>query len=240
MKPTIGILPNINDEGIISLDRAYVQAITRVGGIPIILPYAENLDLLYQMIDCVDGVVLTGGGDVAPRYYGETPHEKTQKPCELRDKLDFACFEYAFKKEKPILAICRGLQLVNVALGGTLYQDLPSQFKSKLAHNQMQGKFEASHPVFVKEGTPLVKIAGEEIITANSFHHQAIKELANGLAVMGVAEDGLIEAVYWTGKQYLRGYQWHPERLYAVDVANENVFAEFIAFATTSKGWGQV
>ncbi|MBR2341131.1 MAG: gamma-glutamyl-gamma-aminobutyrate hydrolase family protein [Clostridia bacterium] len=236
MKPTIGILPNINEDGILSLDRAYVQAIARAGGIPIIVPYGDDLDELYHMINCLDGVLLTGGGDIAPSYYGEPPHPKTQKPCELRDKLDFACFEYAFKKKKPILAICRGLQLANAALGGTLYQDLPAQFKSDISHIQQEGKFEASHPVFVKEGTPLVRIARQQIMASNSFHHQAIKELANGLAVMGTAEDGLIEAVYWTGKQYFRGYQWHPERLCATDVANENVFAEFITFASMSKG----
>ena len=235
MKATIGILPNINDEGILSLDRAYIQAIERAGGIPIILPYADELDTLYQMLDCVDGVLLTGGGDVAPSYYGETPHEKTQKPCELRDKLDFACFEYAFKKKKPILAICRGMQLANVALGGTLYQDLPSQFESDIVHKQTEGKFESSHPVFVKEGTPLVRIARKEIMASNSFHHQAIKDLADGFAVMGVAEDGLIEAVYYTGDQYFRGYQWHPERLSGTDVSNENVFSEFITFASRSK-----
>ena len=235
IKPTIGILPNINDEGMLSLDRAYIQAITRVGGVPIILPYAEDLEPLYQMIDCVDGVLLTGGGDVAPSYYGEIPHEKTQKPCELRDKLDFACFDYAFKKKKPILAICRGMQLANVALGGTLYQDLPSQFESSLSHKQSEGKFEPSHFVFVKEGTPLVKIARKEIMEANSFHHQAIKDLAEGFAVTCEAEDGLIEGVYWTGDQYFRGYQWHPERLSAKFVSNENVFAEFIIFAARYK-----
>ena len=235
MKPTIGILPNISDEGVISLDRAYVQAIERVGGIPIILPYAEDLEPLYQMIDCLDGIMITGGGDVAPSYYGEELHEKAGTPCALRDKLDFACFDYAFKKKKPILAICRGMQVVNVALGGTLYQDLPSQFESKILHRQTEGKFESSHSIFVKEGTPFVKVARKEIMTGNSFHHQAIKELAEGLAVMAVSEDGLIEGVYWTGEQYLRGYQWHPERLCTVDVANENIFAEFITFSSMAK-----
>lgn len=235
MKPTIGILPNINDEGVLSLDRAYVQAIERVGGIPVILPYAEGLQPLYQMIDCVDGVMMTGGGDIAPSYYGEKPREKCGTPCELRDRLDFACFDYAFQKKKPILAICRGMQVANVALGGTLYQDLPSEFESKIPHRQTQGKFVSSHSVFVKEGTPLARIARKEIMTGNSFHHQAVKELAEGLAVMAVAEDGLIEGAYWMGEQYLRAYQWHPERLCAVDVANENVFAEFITYASIPK-----
>ena len=235
MKATIGILPNINDEGILSLDRAYIQAIEQVGGIPIILPYVDSADSLYQMIDCLDGVVLTGGGDSAPSYYGEATHPKTEKPCGLRDRLDFACFEYAFKRKKPILAICRGMQLANVALGGTLYQDLPSQFESNLSHKQTEGKFEPSHSVFVKEGTPLVRIARKESMAANSFHHQAIKDLADGLAVMGTSEDGLIEAVYWTGEQYFRGYQWHPERLCATDVANENIFAEFITMSSMRK-----
>ena len=234
MKAIIGILPNINEEGIVSIDRAYLQAIFRVGGLPVIVPYSENPEELYQYLKSVDGVLLTGGGDVAPSYYGETAHPKTQPPCVLRDKLDFACFEYAFKLKKPILAICRGMQLANVALGGTLYQDIPSQFESDLLHKQTQGKFESSHIVFAKENTPLVKIARKESLSANSFHHQAIKDLADGLGVMGVAEDGMIEAVYWTGKQYFRGYQWHPERLCDVDVANENIFSEFVRMSSMS------
>ena len=228
MKPTIGILPNINDEGIISLDRAYVQAISRVGGIPIVLPYAQDLEPLYQMIDCLDGILLTGGGDISPSYYGEEPHEKTGKPCALRDKLDFACFDYAFKKKKPILAICRGIQVANVALGGTLYQDLPSQFDGKILHKQMEGKFEPSHSAKVKRGTPLCTLIGKQKMVVNSFHHQAIKRLAEGLEGMAFSEDNLIEAVFWNGGQYLRGFQWHPERLCDFDEDNRKLFKEFI------------
>ena len=231
-KPVIGILPNINDEGILSLDRAYIKAILQSGGLPMILPYTDNAEEIYQYIDCLNGLLITGGGDVAPSYYGETPHPKTQPPCELRDKLDFDCFNYAFKKQKPILAICRGLQLANVALGGTLYQDLPSQFESNLSHNQTAGKFEPSHSILVKEDTPFVRVARKEVMAGNSFHHQAIKDLAEGLAVMATSEDGLIEAVYWTGKQYFRGYQWHPERLAETDVANQNIFSEFMCYAS--------
>ena len=131
-----------------------------------------------------------------------------------------------------MVAICRGLQLANVALGGTLYQDLPSQFNSKLSHKQTQGKFEPSHCVFVQERTPLFQTVGKNQMVSNSFHHQAIKELAEGLAVMAKTEDGLIEAVYWTRTQYFRAYQWHPERLCDVDLDNQKLFKEFIERAS--------
>lgn len=232
MKVIIGIVPNINDEGVLSLDRAYLRAIERAGGAPVILPYVDKKEKISKWIDGCDGIMLTGGGDVAPKFYGEAPHPKTQKPCALRDELDFFCFNYAFEKKKPIFAICRGLQLANVALGGTLYQDLPSQFESKLCHKQTQGKFEPSHDVLVKEGTPLFDVVGKSKIASNSFHHQAVKVLADGLAVSAIAEDGLIEAVYHTGEGYFCGVQWHPERLCEIDGDNLELFKNFIKAAS--------
>ena len=130
--------------------------------------------------------------------------------------------------QKPILVICRGAQLVNVALGGTLYQDIPTEMQTTLLHRQSEPKFSPSHAVRVIEHTPLMELVGKEWLEANSFHHQAIKHLGKGLAVMAVAEDGIIEAVYATGASYLRAYQWHPERLYDTHWQHRLVFDDFI------------
>ncbi len=229
MKPFIAIAPNFRKEGIISVDCAYVKAIENAGGIPFVLPITKEENTIKNLLDKCDGLLLTGGGDIAPAYYGEEPHPKTGEPSCVRDEFDFFCFHYAYHTKKPVLAICRGLQIVNVALGGTLYQDLPLQFGGTVLHNQKEGKFESSHFVNVRKNTPLYAVIGKQKMVANSFHHQAIKKLANGLEIMACAEDNLIEAVYAKGKGYLRGYQWHPERLSTFDEDNRGLFLEFVS-----------
>lgn len=227
MKPLIAITPNFKD-GLVTVDCSYAKAIENAGGTPFILPITKEKENIVKLLENCDGLLMTGGGDIAPNYYGEEPHPKANEPCPIRDEFDFFCFKSAFALKKPIFAICRGLQLVNVALGGTLYQDLPSQFESAILHRQTQGKFKPSHFVSVETGTPLYSLIGERKMVANSFHHQAIKRLADGLTVMAVAEDGVIEAVCLKGEGYLRGYQWHPERLSCHDENNKKLFVEFI------------
>jgi putative glutamine amidotransferase len=131
--------------------------------------------------------------------------------------------------KKPILGICRGAQMINVALGGTLYQDIATQLQTELSHRQTEGKFEHSHAVNILQGTPLFALLHQERIPANSFHHQAVKALGEGLAVMARADDGVVEALYHTVHPYLRLYQWHPERLCKTDSAALSVFADFVA-----------
>ena len=145
-----------------------------------------------------------------------------------RDEVEFTAFEKIIKTEKPVLAICRGMQLVNVAFGGTLYQDLDSERPSNMLHRDKAQKYELSHEVQILENTPLSTIVKMPRMQANSFHHQAVKRLGTGLEVMAVADDGVIEAVYAPGKTFLRGYQWHPERLAEKDKQNALIFEEFI------------
>lgn len=132
------------------------------------------------------------------------------------------------KTSKPILAICRGAQLVNVALGGTLYQDIPSEVPTKILHKQSEPDFSPSHDVKIMNNTPLYEMMRTEQIKGNSFHHQAIKALGKGLEIMAIAEDGIIEGVYSSGKQYVRAYQWHPERLFDTDAQSRMIFEDFI------------
>ena len=190
---------------------------------------------LERLIDLCDGFLFTGGKDVEPSRYGE----ETKPGCGIiqkyRDEYELRVFKAALKTGKPILGICRGTQLINVGLGGTLYQDIPSECPSEIFHRQQESTYSFSHSVNIACGTPLYELVEKERIRANSFHHQSIKALGRNLAVMATADDGVIEAVYGTSKQYVRGYQWHPERLFDKDEENFAIFKDFISACQKSK-----
>ena len=228
MTPIIGLLAEIDDEQDTKLKSTYTKAIENSGGLPIILPYTENEDTIDRFIETCDGFLFTGGADIAPERYGETPKPTCGKPQKYRDELDFKAFYKALDSGKPILAICRGLQLVNAALGGTLYQDIPTEYETNMLHRQTESVNEPSHTVNVIPDTPLSAIAVGKSMMANSFHHQAVKKLADGCRIMATANDGIIEAIYHEEARYLRAYQWHPERLCHTDEGNRKLFDDFI------------
>ena len=227
--PIIGIIASAKDVADVTVPAPYVAAIEAAGGVPVILPCGANFDAYDSFIDLCDGFMFTGGCDIHPARYGEEILPECGNIQDHRDVIELAFFEKAIATDKPIIAICRGIQLVNVALGGTLYQDIPSQLKTTLVHSQIEGRFEPSHSVTVVENTPLAAMTGGKThMVANSFHHQAIKLLGRGLAVMAYADDGVIEVVYLPDKPYFRAYQWHPERLQAIDADNLAIFTEFV------------
>lgn len=228
MRPIIGVLAEVDGELSTRVQNPYVHAIEGAGGIPVLFPYVEDDDTVEHLVDICDGFFFTGGIDVEPKRYGEEPKETLGETQENRDEFELRVFQKVIKTAKPILAICRGAQLVNVALGGTLYQDIPSEINTKIAHRQSEPKFSTSHDVRVLVGTPLHKIMQAEQIKVNSFHHQAIKTLGKGLEIMAVAEDGIIEAVYLPEREYLRAYQWHPERLFETNSQNRIILEDFI------------
>ena len=234
MIPKIGIITNIEDDLTLSMVGTYGKAIEQSGGLPLVLPYIESEALIDAFVNDCDGFLFTGGADVEPKHYGEEKKNDCGKCQPLRDKMEFAIFERVMLKNKPILAICRGLQMINVAMGGTLYQDVPTEFETSIHHVQLEARNDASHSVFVEKGTPLFTLVKKEVVTGNSFHHQAIKRLAVGLTVMARAEDGIIEAVYAPDKKYLRAYQWHPERLYQYS-DNKMLFDDFIKICKIEK-----
>jgi putative glutamine amidotransferase len=174
-------------------------------------------------------VVFSGGADVDPKRYGEEAKDTCAKIQYLRDELEFTALKIALEKNKPILAICRGSQLLNAFLGGTLYQDIPTERPSEISHKQDEPYSSPSHLIKINENTPLGALIGANTMLGNSMHHQAIKKLASGLEVMAVADDGLIEATYLPGYRYLRAYQWHPERLVEVNEHNKMIIEDFIA-----------
>ena len=229
MRPIICLTGSIEDTGDVTLLSPYAAAIEKAGGVPFLLPYTEEEETLARVCDAVDGFFFTGGKDIAPSRYGEEMHAACGALQPKRDALEFALFARAYQTRKPILGVCRGAQLINVALGGTLYQDIPTECPSHIPHVQIEAKFEHSHRVDILNGTPLADLIGTPDMGANSFHHQSIKHLGQDLAVMARAQDGMIEAIFGTDARYLRAYQWHPERLIAISADNLSLFADFIA-----------
>jgi putative glutamine amidotransferase len=229
MHPIIGIIASAKDVGDVSAPTTYTAAIEGAGGVPVILPCGDNFDMYDHFLDLCDGFMFTGGCDIHPARYGEQTLPACGSIQDHRDIIELAFFEKAIKIDKPIIAICRGIQVVNVALGGTLYQDIPSQLETDILHKQTQERCEPSHSVTVVENTPLhAMTGGKTTIVANSFHHQAIKALGRGLEVMARAQDGVIEAVFMPEKKHVRAYQWHPERLWRIDTDNQSIFAQFV------------
>ena len=228
MKPIIGIISDIDNNLVTTVPDAYNDAIEKAGGTPILLPYVRKEETVTQFVALCDGILFSGGADIDPRRYGEEAKPTCGGIEHYRDEMEFLVLKKALEASKPILAICRGAQLVNAAFGGTLYQDIPSEYDTPIAHRQKEPKLSPSHDVQIISDTPLDQLMGTERITANSFHHQAIKTLGKGLEIMAVADDGIVEAVYAPDASYLRAYQWHPERLYDIDANNRKIFKEFI------------
>ncbi len=228
MKPIIGVLAEVDLEQNTKVQNGYIRAIEESGGIPILLPYVKDTDTMERFVSLCDGFFFTGGADIDPQRYGEEPKNTCGRIQYARDELEFAVIQIVNKTSKPLLAVCRGAQLVNIALGGTLYQDIPSEINTQISHKQTEPKNSPSHDVQILKSTPLFELMKKTEMTANSFHHQAIKKLGEGLQIMAVADDGIVEAFCLSGERYLRAYQWHPERLYGTDIDNRLIFDDFI------------
>lgn len=231
-KPIIGITPSHNKQSEeIEMRFTYLRAIANAGAIPIPLPIEGSTEDRRQLVETCDGFLFSGGPDVHPFLYHEDTHINCGDISELRDSLEMELFKLAMEAQKPILGICRGIQAINVFLGGDLYQDLPSQLKSSfpIAHRQPYYYTTPSHYVDVVAGTRMAQIAeGQPQIAVNSMHHQGLRTLAPGLTATAFSKDGLIEAVEKSDYPYLVGVQWHPEFLCAEDGPAKNLFASFV------------
>jgi putative glutamine amidotransferase len=201
---------------------AYLRAVARAGGAPLVLSPLAGVAAVPALLDGVDALILSGGADVDPAHYGTPRHPKLGKLEPERDAFEFALFAEARARALPTLAICRGLQLANVALGGTLWQDLPSE---KGDHPQSGARSERVHEIEVKEGSRLGDLLRSSRHRVNSFHHQAIRDLAPGLAGSAWSPDGLIEGVEIFSGWWFVGVQWHPEEFWAeADPADQGLF----------------
>lgn len=198
------------------LNSAYVRSVMSAGGVPIMLSPLLGPSYAVRALDGVDGLVLTGGEDMDPAWYQAEPHSRANPPSRERDLFELALFAAARQRELPILGICRGIQVVNVALGGTLWQDLPSERPGPVAHSPDAARNQRTHLVRVQPGSITASALGGTEIRVNSFHHQAIRDLAPKLVATGWSEDGLIEAVEAApGQPWLLAVQWHPEEMHA-------------------------
>ena len=206
----------------------YMDLIIKSGGVPVMLAFGDDEQSIKEIAERFDGFLFTGGDDIDPARYGQPPHEKLGSVTPERDVFELLLAEETLRQRKPIFAICRGCQLMNVALGGTLWQDLPSQQPSELSHVQKEGAFEHSHSVSILPDTPLADILGKEQLTINSFHHQAAHKLGEGLQVMAHADDGVVEAMYLPEHPFLWALQWHPERLCDIDADARSIFRCFV------------
>ena len=232
MIPRIGIIPSeVRSQGIertYRLNDAYAQAIQAVGGLPLILPYATKNENVLAMVDLVDGLLLTGGADVAPRHYGEDPKVGLGSIEEERDEQEIRFIHAMMKTTKPILGICRGMQIMTVALRGTLYQDLEREMPSAMGHASKANKEHRSHRVYLEPDSKLSHMVGKEPLWVNSRHHQGVKRLPQGFVASAYSNDGLIEAMEAIDHPYAIGVQWHPENLFAIDERQMMLFRSFV------------
>ena len=212
----------------------YCQALRDCGGSPVIIPVPQNRETFRTIFDRVDGLLLSGGPDVNPKFYGEQPLGGLGEIDEGLDRMEIEAARMAFQKNLPILCICRGIQILNVSLGGTLYQDIQSQVKESISHTQKADKSILTHSIQIEGKSRLHGIFKRKEVWVNGKHHQAIKDLAPGLIISARAADGIIEAVEHPSKRFVMGVQWHPEGTWKNDLYSKRLFRAFVQAASSS------
>ena len=233
IRPLIGITGSFDRrKQQVYLRQAYLQAVTAAGGLPVVLPVGIETAAIPFYLEYLDALILSGGGDIGPAFFGESPQPGLGEVSMERDEFELELSVQAFKRELPILGICRGMQILNVASGGDLYQDLPSEYTqaSLIQHQQELGALSSNfHPVQVAVDSRLARLlnlpeaAGRAAaspgftISVNSRHHQAVRKLAAGFEVSAYAPDGVIEAIEASRGSLVIGVQWHPEDIWEAD-----------------------
>lgn len=237
MKPIIGITCLLRDLQLFEspehcnvLPTCFIEAVTFAGGTPVLLsPQAANAA---EYLPLLDGLLLSGGADVTPSLYGQAPHTKTTGCIPERDGFEVELARAVLAKNIPVLGICRGAQVLNVALGGTLIQDIPECVPGAISHLQDDLDHEPSHDVSLNTSGLLTEIFISTEIRVNSFHHQAVEKPGDGLQVVALSRDGVIEAVEGTRWKWVVGVQWHPEYMFSTDEKQMRLFKSFVAAAT--------
>jgi putative glutamine amidotransferase len=232
-KPIIGITSGLaqNKSGstICQVGQAYVNAITKAGGLPLLIPIGIDEQNVIEMVNVVDGLLFTGGGDIDPMHFDGEPHPKVYGVWPERDRLEFALLRAALDQHLPLLAICRGIQVLNVAFGGTLHTHIQDQVPDALKHDWFPGypRNKVAHAVSLTRNSILYNIFGADNIPTNSLHHQGIDRVGQDLEAIAFAPDGLVEGLTVTGEKFALGVQWHPECLPG-DAGMQNLFRTFV------------
>lgn len=240
MKPVIGVNGYINGEAFADspynmLPRYYTQLLHKSGACPIEIPLGEDCENVEQYVNMVDGLLMPGGDDISPTWYNEEPHSTLAGVILKRDQFEIALILEALKQNKPIFGICRGLQMLNVALGGSLYQDIPTQHKGAMQHTQNAVYYERWHKIKISEDSLLHTIYGREEFV-NSVHHQGIKNLSDKLKAVAFANDGIIEAVESNiPGQFIMAVQWHPEMMYEKYPEQAKIMEYFVTVCENNK-----
>lgn len=237
MKPIIAIPAFVNDAdspGQHCISTAYTGAVLAGGGLPLLLPITEALEEqeIHAYLDRADGLLLPGGGDIAPLLLGEDPIRALGACCLHRDAFEITCVQYAREIGIPILGICRGHQVLNFALGGTLWQDIYTSPGTNLSHQQSSARHELHHQLLIQQDSLLSDILGVEKMHTNSFHHQAVRDPAPGLKVSARTADGIVEAIESDDSEvFVLGIQFHPECLYKHHPRFLRIFSRFVQAA---------
>jgi len=216
----------------------YLAAVRRAGGQPVPVSLAASHDAFAALVSSLDGIVLTGSpADVEPSQYGAPRHAKCAEADDNRERIDFALLENCFAARKPVLAICYGIQSLNVFLSGTLIQDVPSEIGTKIVHSDSDdGALDAHHVITIESESRISEMAGARETIVNSSHHQAVLMPGRDLRVTARAPDGVIEAVEWTGDEnWVVGVQWHPERMMESDPLTLSLFGSLVKEAAIRK-----
>src|SRR6266516_2601855 len=234
MRPLIGIpchalIRAETGRPIYANNRAYVHAVESAGGLPTLVPMINDLSILTALLTRLDGLLLPGGIDVHLGRYGEEVHPLTEEADLELDEFEITLASWAFQEDIPVLGVCRGMQLINVVLGGTLYQDIDNQYPDSIAHSQRHLPItHLAHHIIVEPGSHMEKILGAGEVWVNSHHHQAIKDPGKGVRITGRAPDGVPELLEVPGCRFVMAVQSHPEEIYSIEPAFKRLFSAFV------------
>lgn len=236
MRPLIGVTANLElGERQVRLSQDYIQGVEHAGGLPYVVPPFDSYDVLDDVLTYIDGLLLTGGVDIDPQLFGQTPVWQMGTINPERDRAELYLTKKALDRGLPVFGICRGVQVLAVAAGGTLFQDLRSEKPSSLKHTQDAPRSYATHPVTVAAGSQVAAMLGSVAVEVNTFHHQAVRDVPPGFVVSAVAPDGVIEAIEdertVQGGPFAVGVQWHPEGLWRVMPEHARLFQGFVEAA---------
>ena len=244
MVPIIGVTATLKEDieeiatrplgRFVRADFDYVDGVAQAGGAPIVIPPAMGARAAGVVVDKIDGLLLSGGSDLHPSYYDEEPVPELDVTISERDELEMVLVDAALRRGIPIFGICRGMQVLNAAMGGTLYQDLPSQVdRDLLKHRQTTPKWQATHEIKVLDNSRIAEIMGGGTTKVNSYHHQAIKDLAEGFVVSAKSSDGIVEAMEYRdlSERWILAVQWHAEAMRQAGIEHSSLFEAHVAAA---------